>query len=480
MEEALSVTEAERPSKRWLVGLATVVLLAAVGIVAHFVVLGRVLRLEQEQAAWQAAMDERLEEDKRLDEKLRVERADLLQIEANIQTTRKQTEDAGKALAGIEANVASARKQFADIQNHAATAKAAYEVAAAETLRLLDVQKSTRRNIDRLSGEQRALLGETRKATQKLAEKQLLLDQIKLDREEAASLRERVAQHKKLLAELIQKAQDAEARIGPFEDLDTELRAKVAKLNGHVGRAEAELAKAGAALEKTRSDETKLQVSVAQLEERGAILADAVKILQGKYDALKEKEGELQTSLTRLTTADERAKARSDKYAALVEQDRGELDDLLKRKATLRKDEPMLEASIGQLRERETNLSNVVKTLRGEYDALKEKEGEIQVSLAKLIVTAEQAKVRSGRYTALVGQDRGELDDLLKRKANLRNDLTNLRDDITKLKEEKQALEDEVVQLLQQQETLRGLPKDTDVKTRLDDNPGSTKEEGNE
>ena len=84
MDDPTKVSLPERPSKLWFIGLAVIVALAVAGIVSHFVVLRRVMKLEQEKVAWSARFEERLAEEKRLGVQLTSRRDELQNTEQSV------------------------------------------------------------------------------------------------------------------------------------------------------------------------------------------------------------------------------------------------------------------------------------------------------------------------------------------------------------------------------------------------------------
>ena len=81
MDDLKDVPLPERPSRLYYLGLTTIILIAVAGIVTHFVVLHRVMNLEEEKAAWNAAVDQRLQEEKRLSAQLQSRRDEYLTIQ---------------------------------------------------------------------------------------------------------------------------------------------------------------------------------------------------------------------------------------------------------------------------------------------------------------------------------------------------------------------------------------------------------------
>jgi len=472
MDEQVGSPDVTRPSRRWLVELTAVVIVAVVGIVAHFVVLGRVLRLERDQAAWESAADERLTEEQRLDDSLLTRQARMKTLEGDIEAAAAIHAEKLKELSGLQTSLTALSAELEGKRKDRDKAEAAEKASSAEVERLLALQKQTMQNIDRLSGEQEACQSTLRNLTRDLAEKTALENQLSVIQQKVAEGTARIAEQNNLLGDLAQQEQNARARIRPLEEQATELKAVVGGLNGNIGRAQAELLQAETAMKRLRTEETTLLPSVAQLEEQKKSFSEDVAQLQQKERELAKAKADLLESIAGLEARAEAAKTETARAGALLAQSRTEVDSLAAQKVALRKDiselqsdlqkaqdekdtvvaerqqlELKLEVSIAELRERhgalEASVADLVKK-KGELETARD---GLQVTVAGLEAQQQTTKTKSVQAAAALEQTKGEIGDLTARKSSLREDITQLGDDLQKLRTQKDGLQAQSHQL---------------------------------
>ena len=316
MDDLKNVSLPERPSKLWFLGLAIIVTLAVAGIISHFVVLHRVMNLEQEKAAWSAAMDQRLEEEKRLDAQLKSRRDERQSIQRSVAETKAELAAKGKEFSDLQtslaplqqdANTAQANRQRAQTEYDALSAKVA---ALTETLQTAQSKLEQAQNgLEKAEGRKAGLQDAVGQANRELGEKQAQLERLNGDVAAATeSLGQKKAERPQLEAsikklqqeevDLTTRKNDLDAAVKALDDQRAAVKAEIDTQNAKLVQAKASLDDTTKQKEVVVQSAQQSREAAARAEGRKAELDKSIIEVEQRLDGLRKQEKQLNAGVT--------------------------------------------------------------------------------------------------------------------------------------------------------------------------------------
>jgi len=188
MDDLKDVPLPERPSRLYYLGLTTIILIAVAGIVTHFVVLHRVMNLEEEKAAWNAAVDQRLQEEKRLSAQLQSRRDEYLTIQKSADAAKAYLAARQKELSDLQSTIAPLKHQAETAQADRQKAQTEYDALSIKVASLAEALKVSQNRLDQAQGgieqaegRKKGLEDAVSAANRDLAEKQIQLHKLNDD-----------------------------------------------------------------------------------------------------------------------------------------------------------------------------------------------------------------------------------------------------------------------------------------------------------